>query len=82
MIIYLQFIDKGYLEKLDILVKIKACDKIYHRHIIDIPRINFLSITPRLGKMAIFQSGLKSVLPSAEDRRLLTVSVPMFIPRC
>ena len=32
---------KGYLEKFEFWFEIKACEKFYHRHIIDIPRIKF-----------------------------------------
>jgi hypothetical protein len=31
----------GYLEKLEILFKIEACEKFNRRHIVDIPRIKF-----------------------------------------
>jgi hypothetical protein len=31
----------GYLAKLEFSSNIEACVKIYHRHIVDIPRINF-----------------------------------------
>ena len=33
----------GYLEKLEISFKIKAYEKFYRRHIIDIPRIKFFA---------------------------------------
>jgi hypothetical protein len=31
----------GYLEKLGFSFKIKACEKFYHRHIVNFPRIKF-----------------------------------------
>ena len=43
------------VQKRGILVEIKACEKFYRRHIIDIPRIIFFSITRRLSEKGVLQ---------------------------
>ena len=46
---------KECLEKLDFLPKIEACDEFYHRHIVDIPRIKFVTQRRGWAKKQLFK---------------------------
>jgi len=46
---------KGYLEKLDFLLKVEASYEFYHRHIADIPRIKFVTQRRGWAKKQLFK---------------------------